>query len=80
MSNAPAHVAGHEDLLRIVMKVTDNSHLIACTIVITIGTDGRPCVGGNIDHPEQLLDILRQLADAENMIGDASKVDMPKDN
>lgn len=80
MSNAPAHSAEHDQLMQLVAKITDKSKLIEGTILITIGVDGRPCIGGNFVSPAIAMEILRQLAAAENQIANVSRVDLPKDN
>lgn len=80
MSNAPAHAAEHDQLMQLVAKVTDKSKLIEGIILITVGKDGRPCIGGNFVSPTVAMGILRQLAAAENQIADVSQIDMPKDN
>lgn len=51
MTNAPAHAAEHDQLMQLLAKVTDRSQLIGAVILITIGCDGRPCVGSDLGFP-----------------------------
>ncbi len=80
MTNAPAHAAEHEQLLQLLAKATRTSTLIGGIVLITVGVDGRPCVGGDLDTPEQILSVIRQLAAAENLIDTVAEVNIPEDN
>lgn len=80
MSNAPAHVAEHDQLMQLVAKVLSQSELIGAMILVTIGTDGRPCVGSDLDSPATIHRVLREIAAAEDQIADISEVKVPKDN
>lgn len=80
MNNVPAHAKEHDDLITLVAKITDSSKLIAGCIVVTIGVDGRPVVGGNLGTTAQIMNVLRQLAAAEDQIADVYKIDTPRNN
>lgn len=80
MSNAPAHAAEHDQLMQLVAKVTEKSELIEGIVLITVGKDGRPCLGGNFSTPAIAMTILRQLAAAEDQVADVSIVKLPRDN
>lgn len=80
MSNAPTHVAEHEALMQLVAKVTGRSELIAAVVLITIGHDGRPCVGSNIDSPAMMHKALREIGEAEDQIVSMFQVRVPRDN
>lgn len=80
MSSAPAHAAEHDQLMQLLAKVTDRSELIGAVILITIGCDGRPCVGSDLDSPATIHKVLREIAAAEDQIADVSEVKMPRDN
>lgn len=80
MSNVPIHAAEHDQLMQLLAKVTDRSQLIGAVILITIGHDGRPCVGSDLDSPETIHKVLREIAEAEDQIADVSEVGTPRDN
>lgn len=80
MSNAPAHAAEHDQLMQLLAKATRNSELIAAIVLITIGVDGRPCVGSDMDSPAMIHKALREIGEAEDQIADVSQVRVPKDN
>lgn len=78
--SAPAHAKEHDNLTVLLAKSIEFSKLIDGVILITIGKDGRPCVGGNVDNPATMLRILRELAAAESLVEDVSKVLVPRNN
>lgn len=80
MTNAPAHAAEHNTLMQLIAKIVNQSALIDTVILITVGVDGRPSIGGNVDHPGQIMEILQQLAAAEEDVEGVRRVDLPKDN
>lgn len=80
MSNAPAHAAEHNQLMQLIAKVTDRSELIGAAILITIGHDGRPCVGSDLDSPATIHKVLREIAAAEDQVVNVSEIKILKDN
>lgn len=80
MSNAPAHAAEHDALMQLLAKVTDRSQLIGAVILVTIGHDGRPCVGSDLDSPATIHKVLREIGEAEGLVADVSEVKVPRDN
>lgn len=79
-TNAPAHAAEHNDLMQLVAKVTDQSELIACVILVTVGADGRPMIGSDLETPEAVLNVLAQVMDAHQYKAVVSKIDVLKGN
>lgn len=80
MTNAPAHATEHDQLMQLLAKVTCNSELIAAVVLITIGHDGRPCVGSDMDSPAMIHKALREIGAAEDQVADVSQVKVPRDN
>lgn len=79
MTNAPAHAAEHNILMQVVAKIVNQSVLIDMVVLITVGVDGRPSVGGNLE-PAQVVELLRQLIAAEDQIANVSQIKVPRDN
>lgn len=77
---APPHAKEHHELLQLVGKLVQDSKLIDGMILITVGYDGRPCVGGNVESPEHIMELLRALGEAGSAVAGSSRVDIPKDN
>lgn len=77
---APPHAAEHHELLQIIGKLVNKSILIEGAVLITIGVDGRPCVGGNVGDTAQIIEIMRQLVEAGDQAGEATQVKVPRDN
>lgn len=81
MSNSPpAHAEEHHDLMQLVAKVIKHSALIEGMVLITIGVDGRPCVGANIEDPAVISAILRELGNAEHTIEGVRRIGRPVSN
>ncbi len=76
----PTHYRQHDELMQLVVKAAKSSDLISAVIVVTVGRDGRPAVGSNIESPALISDILRQLGEAEDSIEGVVEVAVPKDN
>lgn len=64
MTVPPAHAEEHHTLMQLVAQVVEQSKLINGMILVTIGVDGRPCVGANIEDPAVISALLRQLGEA----------------
>lgn len=77
---APAHSDEHNGLMQIIGKLVNQSELIDIAILVTVGTDGRPAVGGNLDNPAQITEVLRQIVAAEDQVATITQVDLPRDN
>lgn len=77
---APPHAKEHDELMVFLAKLVEKSDLIDGAILITVGKDGRPCIGGNIESPAHMLEILRQLVEAEDLIEAVKDVPVPRDN
>lgn len=76
----PAHATEHNELLQLLGKATDKSQLIGAVVLITVGIDGRPMVGSNLGHEDEVYYLLRRLVAAEDQIAAVDKVDVPRDN
>ncbi len=74
----PVHSPEHEQLLQLLAKATEHSRLVDDIILITIGFDGRPCIGGTIASPEQMLAVLRALGGAGEHLEDTREIDIPE--
>lgn len=79
--NAPSHRQEHDELMQLIAKVAGSSQLIDAMVLITIGRDGRPCLGSDVEDPRVVLSILQQLVDAgtTNLVH-VRKIEVPKDN
>lgn len=73
----PAHADEHDALMVMLAKQVETSRLIAGAILITVGVDGRPCVGANMDDPAAIMRILRELGAAEQHVEHVTEVDVP---
>lgn len=77
---APAHAKEHDALMVMLAKQIETSKLIEGAVLVTIGYDGRPCVGANIGNPAHVLQLLRSLGEAEDLVENVTKVDVPETN
>lgn len=78
-NNVPNHAKEHHELLQLVGKLVDRSELISGCILITIGTDGRPCIGGNMTA-SSMHEIMTALGAAEEYAKPPVEVPIPRDN
>lgn len=74
---APPHAKEHHELLQLLAKATEKSDLVGHVILITLGFDGRPCVGSSIPNPGAVLEILTQLGAASDALETVTEIDMP---
>ena len=77
---APAHAKEHDALMVMLAKQVETSKLIEGAILITVGYDGRPCVGGNMASPAHIMELLRVLGGAEGLVSNVAQVDVPGTN
>ncbi len=77
--SVPPHTPEHHELLQLVGKLVDKSKLIDCCILITIGVDGRPCIGGNMSAPD-MHRLMTELGAAEDLAKAPVEIPIPKDN
>lgn len=80
MNSPPVHAAEHDELLRLLAKATERSTTVHGVILITIGTDGRPCLGSDLGDPKVIHQVLRQIGGAEDKIANVAEVDIPHSN
>lgn len=73
----PPHADEHDALMVMLAKQVEVSKLIRGAILITVGVDGRPCVGANLDNPAIVMRLLRGLGEAEQHIEGVAQVDVP---
>ncbi len=76
----PAHADQHDELIEILAKMVEKCKLIEYVVMVTIGFDGRPVVGGNLDDSSQISDLFRQLVAAEDKISESYKIAISSDN
>jgi hypothetical protein len=78
--SVPAHAKEHNDLMVLLAKQIETSKFIEGAILITIGKDGRPCVGSNITSVPYVMELMRALGGAEDQIDSVVKVSIPGTN
>lgn len=76
----PVHAPEHEDMLRTCAKMVEASGTVEGLILITVGYDGRPCVGGNLGSAEDILVVLQQLVDYADLANPGRTIPLPRNN
>lgn len=77
---APRHSAEHTELMQLLARATEKSETIAYSVLVTVGVDGRPMVGTDLDSPEAVVEVLAQVVGAYSEIEQVTSVDIPKAN
>lgn len=77
----PAHADEHESLIQLLAKSTSVDHSkVAGFVLITVGEDGRPMVGSDLDSPEIAFGVMYQLLVNAGLVENVHEVEIPEGN